>query len=125
MSERDEIERLRRLRERQLAARDPTAKDRQFQKTLASRYVKKRVTLIDVVSNIPAKWIGTILGGVIGFILALVLDQVLHLRLPNVSGFWVEYIWYSLVFLGVAMGRGLAAAIDWSEEDYDHLVLRK
>lgn len=125
MSDRDEIERIRRIRERQLAARDPTAAERRAQKQLASRYAHKKITLLDVVQNIPAKWWGMIIGGLLGFILALVLDQVLHVRIPNVDAFWVEYMWYTLVFFGVAIGRGLAAAMDWSEDDHRMEVLRK
>ena len=125
MSDRDEIERIRRIRERQIAARDPTAEERRVQKKVAARYKKQRITALDVVQNIPAKWWGMILGGLIGFIAALVLDKVLHVRIPNVDAFWVEYMWYSLVFFGVAMGRGLAAAMDWSEDDYRMEVSRK
>lgn len=125
MSDHDEIERIRRIRDRQLAARDPRAEVRRVQKKMASRYTKKRITLLDVLENIPAKWWGMIIGALVGFALALVLDKVLHVRIPNAEGFWVEYMWYTLVFFGIAMGRGLAMAMDWSDEDYDKMVLHK
>jgi hypothetical protein len=125
MSDRDEIERIQRIRERQLRSRDPTAAQRKVQRQVAARYRPSKVTLRDVMAHIPAKWWGMIVGGLVGFVLALVLDQVLHVRLVHIDAFWVEYMWYSLVFFGIALGRGLAAAMDWSEDDYDALVGRK
>ena len=123
--ERDEIERILRIRERQLRARDPLAREKKEQQLAAARYKKQKITVQDVLSNIPAKWWGMIIGGLVGFILALVLDQVLHVKLVKIDAFWVEYMWYSLVFFGVVMGRGLAMAVDWSEDDYDKLVMRR
>ena len=124
-SERDEIERIRRIRERQLRARDPMAREREWQQNIARRQQKGDITFWDVLANIPAKWWGMILGALVGFVLALVLDRVLHVRLVNVDAFWVEYMWYALIFFGIVMGRGLAMAIDWGEEDYDMLVRRR
>jgi hypothetical protein len=124
-SERDEIERIRRIRERQLRARDPLAREREWQQNIARRQQKGKITFWDVLANIPAKWWGMILGALVGFVLALVLDRVLHVRLVNVDAFWVEYMWYALIFFGIVMGRGLAMAIDWGEEDYDMLVRRR
>jgi len=118
MSDREEIERIRRIRERQLAARDPTSAERRLHQEIAARRKPKKITFWDVMQNIPAKWWGMILGGIVGFILALILDQILQIQIPNVKGFWVEYMWYSLVFAGIAVGRGLAMAMDWSEDDY-------
>jgi len=125
MNDRDEIERIQRIRERQLAARDPKAKERAVQRKVAARYKKEPITVQDVVANIPAKWWGTIIGAIIGFILALVLDQILHVKLVRIDAFWVEYMWYMLVVFLAVMGRSLAMAMDWSDEDYHHLVGRK
>ena len=124
-SERDEVERIRRIRERQLAARHPHAADRKRQQHISARYETSKVTVQDVLFNISAKWWGMIIGGSAGFVLALILDRVLHLRLPKIDALWVEYVWYSLVFFGVVLGRGLARAMDWSEEDHEKLVLRR
>jgi hypothetical protein len=124
-SERNEMERIRRIRERQLKARDPLAREREWQQNIARRQKKGNITFWDVLGNIPAKWWGMILGALVGFLLALVLDRVLHVRLVNVDAFWVEYMWYALIFFGIVMGRGLAMAVDWGEEDYDMLVRRR
>jgi hypothetical protein len=121
----DDLERIRRIRDRQLRARDPLAAQRKSQRLAATRYTRPKVSFRDVMRDIPGKWRGMIIGGFIGFLLALVLDRVLHLRFPKISTFWASYVWYSLIAFGVILGRVLAMAMDWSEEDYDKLVRRK
>jgi hypothetical protein len=55
----------------------------------------------------------------------MVLDRVLKIRpLPQIDAFWVEYIWYTLVLFGVAIGRLVGAALDWQAEDHDKMVVR-
>jgi len=121
-SDRDEIERMRRIRERQLHARDPLAKEKEFQRRVAGRRTETRFALSRVFEALPAKWWGMILGGLCGFVVALVLDRVLHIKVVNVDAFWANYLWYGLIFAGVVIGRGLAMSLSWSEEDYDKLV---
>jgi hypothetical protein len=89
-NQQDEIERIRRIRERQLRARDPTAAQQKFQRQYAARYQKPKISIGDVLADIPAKWWGMILGGLLGFLIALVLDKVLHVKLVNIDAFWVE-----------------------------------
>ena len=121
----DDPERIQRIRERQLRARDPLASQRKSQRLAATRYTPTKVTFREVMREIPGKWRGMIIGGFVGFILALILDRVLHIRLPKFDAFWASYVWYSLIVFGVIVGRVLAMAMDWSEEDYDKLVQRK
>lgn len=121
----DDLERIRRIRDRQLTARDPLAAQRKSQRLAATRHKRTKVSFREVMREIPGKWRGMIIGGFAGFLLALALDRVLHLRLPQIGTFWASYIWYSLVAFGVILGRVLAVAMDWSEEDYDKLVRRK
>jgi len=121
----DDLERIRRIRDRQLRARDPLASQRKSQQLAATRYTRPKVSFREVMREIPGKWRGMIIGGFIGFLLALVLDRVLHLKLLKIGTFWAIYVWYSLIVFGVVVGRLLAMAMDWSEEDYDKLVQRK
>ena len=121
----DDLERIRRIRDRQLQARDPLAAQRKSQRLAATRYVRPKVGFREVMREIPGRWRGMIIGGFAGLFLALVLDRVLRLKVPQIGAFWSTYIWYSLVIFGVIVGRVLAMAMDWSEEDYDKLVLRK
>jgi hypothetical protein len=124
-SQNDDLERIQRIRDRQLRARDPQASRRKSQRLAATRYTRTKVTFREVMREIPGKWRGMIIGGVVGFTLALILDRVLHIKLPKFDAFWASYLWYSLILFGVIVGRVLAMAMDWSEEDYDKLVLRK
>ncbi len=119
-SQNDEIERIKRIRERQLQLRDPKAKDRQIQSRVASRYEKEKVTVNSVIRDIPGKWIGMFLGAIIGFILAIAINL-----LVDFPAAWMEYLVYFIVLVCVVMGRGLGAAMDWRDEDHEALVKRR
>ena len=120
----DEVERIRRIRERQLRARDPLKGQRKRDRITRSKFKKKNDTLGDMLREIPAKWWGMIIGGLVGFVIAFVLERILNVKLLKIEAFWVEYLWYTLIFFGIAIGRGLAAAMDWAAEDHDKLVTR-
>ena len=125
MSNKDEMERIRRRHEQQLRARDPRKKQREHDRLVSKKFQKKNDTLGDVLQGIPVTWWGMILGGLLGFMAALVLGQVLKIRpIPQIDAFWAEYIWYTLIFFGVALGRLLGAALDWEKEDHDKMVIR-
>jgi uncharacterized membrane protein len=119
-SHNDEIERIKRLRERQLKLRDPKAKDRQIQHKIASRYHKEKLTFRDVLRDIPGKWMGMILGAIVGIILAIALNLLVVSDI-----FWIEYVGYFIVLVCIVMGRALGAAMDWRDEDHDALVKRR
>ena len=70
-----EQERLRQLRERQLADRDPHVKQRQFQRTSAqqARRARKPVTLAGMWREIPNTWKGFFYGALLGTLILIVL----------------------------------------------------
>jgi len=70
-----ELERLRRLRERQLADRDPLVKQRQFQRMSAQReqMYKEPYSIGKMWSDIPHAWKGFFYGAVLGTTVLLVL----------------------------------------------------
>jgi dolichyl-phosphate-mannose--protein O-mannosyl transferase len=70
-----------------------------------------------MLGSIPAKWWGMIIGGMIGLVLAIVLNKAIETETS-----WMEYVGYVIVLFGVAIGRGVSAAVDWSEEDHKKLV---
>jgi ElaB/YqjD/DUF883 family membrane-anchored ribosome-binding protein len=74
MSNQDEIERLKRLRERQLQDRDPDVKQK-VQKQVAEQHkrTKKTITLRDMLVNLPHKWQGVGLGALVGVAIWLML----------------------------------------------------
>ena len=118
MSDRkDEIERIQRIRDQQIRARDPRARDRKRQQRVSARYKEETFSFQDLLRSIPTKWWGMIIGGMIGLIAAIVLNKVVETEAS-----WMEYVWYVVVLFGVAIGRGVGAAVDWSEEDHKKLV---
>jgi hypothetical protein len=116
----DENERIKRIRDRQLSLRDPKAKDNAMQHRIASRYKAEKLTVESVLRDIPGRWIGTILGAIIGVIVAIAFNL-----LVESDAFWIEYVGYFLVLVCIVFGRGLGAAMDWREEDHDALVKRR
>ena len=118
MSDRnDEIERIQRIRERQIKARDPRAHHRKHQQKVSARYTEPTFSFQDLLKSIPAKWWGMIIGGIIGLVFAIVLNKVIETEAS-----WMEYVAYVIVLAGIVLGRGVGMAMDWSEEDYKKLV---
>jgi hypothetical protein len=117
MSNRDEVERIQRIREQQLRARDPRARARKTQQKISVRHREETFLFQDLLRSIPAKWWGMIIGGMIGLIFAIVLNKAIETEAS-----WMEYVWYGIVLFGIVLGRGVGAAVDWSEEDHKKLV---
>jgi ABC-type phosphate/phosphonate transport system permease subunit len=113
----DEIERIQRIRDQQIRARDPRARDRKRHQRISARYKEETFSFQDLLRSIPTKWWGMLIGGIIGLVFAIVLNKVIETEAS-----WMEYVWYVLVLFGVALGRGVGAAADWSEEDHKKLV---
>jgi hypothetical protein len=113
----DEIERIQRIRDQQVRARDPRAHHKKFQQKISARRREEKFSVEDLLKNIPAKWWGMIIGGIIGVIMAVVLSKAIETEAS-----WVEYVWYVVVLVGIVLGRGVGAAVDWSEEDHKKLV---
>jgi hypothetical protein len=117
--DRDEIERLQRLRERQLQLRDPKAKDNEIQHRISKRYKKEKLTVGGVIRDLPGKWLGTIFGAIVGVIIAIAFNL-----LVESEAFWIEYVGYFIILICLVMGRGLGAAMDWRDQDHKALVKR-
>jgi hypothetical protein len=111
-----EQERLKRLRDQQIAARDPHVKTRKFQKDTAQKAVKyrKKITLAGIWAIIPHFW------RLIGF--ALILGVAALLIVPH---YWMTK-WTYPAILGVALvlvglGGGIGNALDLRDDIKDHL----
>lgn len=92
-NDRSEIERLQRLRQRQLQARDPLAKQRAIERrvTARRRRMRRQVSYLDLITDVPRKWQGLILGLLIGMALWLGINLL------------VEAAWEDIVGLGVTI----------------------
>lgn len=104
----DEIERLERLRERQLKARDPLAKQRRIERkvTARRRKLKKQESLLSILTDVPRKWQGVVIGALAGMLISIVLTMA-------VEATWAEYAGLGavlfLVLVGYSIGQGLDA----------------
>jgi hypothetical protein len=103
-----EQERLRQLRERQLADRDPLIKQRQFQRNSAQRErrVRKPVTLAGMWREIPNAWKGFFYGVLLGTMILIILP------LLWISPWAIPCAAISIVIFGifgVVVGRAMDA----------------
>lgn len=101
-----ELERLKRLRERQLADRDPHIKQRQFQRISAQRErrYRKPYSLGKMWQDIPHAWKGFFYGAVLGTTVLLVLPLfwVSAWAIPCSAG---AIVLFSI--FGVLLGRAI------------------
>lgn len=108
----DELERLKRLRSRQLSDRDPGVKARKDQ-TIYTRHVRKkaaeRYTLGEAWRTIPNFYRAPLIGLLVGFCLILFLPQVWH----SPWAFWAGV--GATVFL-VAFGLFTGKALDLRDD---------
>ena len=111
MSDKNEIDRLQRLRQQQLAARDPHAKQREIDRKVAARRrkYKKQVTFQDMLADMSYKWQGVIVGALIGIIGSIVLSL-------TVEASWVELAGLAAVIVLAMLGFILGQAFDAREE---------
>ena len=107
----EELERIKRIRDQQLAARDPRARDHALQQVRARRQSKK-LTVRNILADFTAKWTWMVVGGAIGAVLAIVVNLVFKAT-------WAEYVGYGLILFGMVVGRILGAIRDWGDEDWD------
>ena len=122
MSRNDELERLKRLRERQIQARDPKAKERKAQAKVTSRrrHLKRRnasfqYVMRDMLGDMSYKFWGVIIGVVLGTIISIVLALFMKdIVIVTVLGLLVTLI---LVLVGLIFGNSL----DWRAEVTDEI----
>ena len=107
----EELERIKRIRDQQLVARDPRARDHALQQVRARRQSKK-LTVRNILADFTAKWTWMVVGGAIGAVLAIVVNLVFKAT-------WAEYVGYGLILFGMVVGRILGAIRDWGDEDWD------
>lgn len=121
MSDKDrEIERLIRLRERQLQARDPHAKERKFERRDVARRRRKadeRLSLGEILGYFPHKFRLAAVGALIGLLILIALPLMVEALLPGV----IEIIWLqiaglvSIVVLAM-IGWVIGSSFDWRDE---------
>jgi hypothetical protein len=104
MPPKDDAERFRRIRDQQIATRDPMIKVRKLDHTVAQKQRRHRqsFSIARMWLDIPKMWRGTLLGGVVGVLILAILPL------------WVAGTWAVcgglgalsfLVMLGFSLGR--------------------
>ena len=114
MSDDKEIERIRRLREQQLGARDPRAKARRLDQKLSSR-PREKFSLSHELKILPAKVTWSFWGGVIGLIVGILLGIVIQISFGVP---WVEYVALLCAFWGAVVGFITGRGHDTGKEDW-------
>jgi VIT1/CCC1 family predicted Fe2+/Mn2+ transporter len=118
----DELERLKRLREQQIRARDPKAKEKQIQAKVTSRRrkLRRRNTSIqyimrDMLGDLPYKFWGAIIGALLGTVLSIILALVWEdIAMVAIVGLIATLV---LTLIGVVFGH----SFDWRAEVTDEL----
>ncbi len=106
----DEVERLRRLRQRQLQARDPLAKQRKVDRKVTARRRKQKTSFsFRAMLEMPYQWRGAIIGALIGMGISIVLTLTLNHQWTEIIGLLI------LVFL-TALGLIFGNIMDVREE---------
>jgi hypothetical protein len=103
-----EVERLKRLRDRQLQARDPHKKDRKLQRTISRRHrqAAEPFSVGRLWSEIPHRWKGILYGALLGVLLVVLLPQMVQSIWSTVFSLAAFPI---LVVLGFFIGRAMDA----------------
>ena len=111
MSQRNnEAERLKRLREQQIAARDPLAKEKAYHSRMAAR-PRPKMTATSVIKDFQLKWSLMFAGGILGAIVAVILGLA-------VQASWVPLVAFALIAAGLIIGRVIGAVLDWRNEGW-------
>lgn len=120
MSRNDELERLKRLREQQIQARDPKAKEKKTQAKVTARRRKLRrkntsfqYMMRDILGDMSYKFWGVIIGVVLGTIISIVLALFMEdIVMVTVLGLLATLI---LALVGFVLG----SSFDWRAEVTD------
>ena len=111
MTNSNEQERLRRLREQQLAARDPLAKERKVSQKVATRRktTYKQTTVRDLRKALEHKWRGLMAGAIFGFIVFVAVVYFFPDEL-------YQFIGFMAIFFFALVGFVVGASFDWRDD---------
>ena len=108
MSNQNEQERLRRIRDRQLQLRDPKVKERKVQRRVAKKHRDsvEPFSLTRIWTDLPKIIRGTVFGMLAGLAILLVLPYLVQAAWVDIAGIASVFI---LALLGMFFGRALDA----------------
>ena len=102
-----ELERLKRIRDRQLRARDPQVKQRKIQRNITAKRRKavRKFSLREILAEIPHKVKGALIGAVIGMVISIVLPMF-------IEAYWVDIVGIAAIFVLAIVGLFFGQAYD-------------
>ncbi|HKZ55449.1 MAG TPA: hypothetical protein VJ123_08210 [Anaerolineales bacterium] len=97
----EEVDRLARLRDQQLRARDPLTKQKRLDHSIAvkQRRARKRFSFSTFWSEVPHKWRGLLYGGLLGTALFIFLPRLMTGLWGTLAGLFALFFVTSLGFL--------------------------
>jgi VIT1/CCC1 family predicted Fe2+/Mn2+ transporter len=106
-----EVERLKRLRDQQLKARDPHKKQQKLQHSISTRYRESRepFSLTKIWQEVEQKWRGLLIGGFLGFIVLAILPSFLESA-------WAGLIVVGAILFLMLIGFAIGQAADSRDE---------
>lgn len=108
-SNNDEVDRLKRIRDRQLADRDPSGKRRGYTNTYSrQRSARQPLTLKSAVNTFSNKLKGLFMGIVLGVITWIVLSLL-------VTAPWVDWAGLAAILAFAGAGVLVGASFDWRD----------
>ena len=108
--EQKEIERLKRLREKQLTARDPHKETRKQMKQFSLKQKNRsKFALENLLRDIDHKWQGLIYGFLAGGLLAVLIGFLV----PTTTGAWIAL---GALLVLPAFGFIFGASLDWRDD---------
>ncbi|HEY47522.1 MAG: hypothetical protein AMJ88_06295 [Anaerolineae bacterium SM23_ 63] len=103
----DELRRLKRIRDQQLRARDPSVKQKKLQRTIATKRRKsvRKVSFLEILREVSHKIKGTLVGGVLGLLIFLILPYF-------VKTSWIDFVGIGAIFFLTILGFFIGQALD-------------
>lgn len=109
-SNNDEVERLKRIRDRQLADRDPSGKRSGYTRTYSrQRSARQPLTLKSAINTFSNKLKGLIVGVLAGILAWIVLSLL-------VTAPWVDWAGLAAILLLAVAGVIVGASFDWRDD---------
>jgi hypothetical protein len=103
----DELRRLKRIRDQQIRARDPSVKQKKLQRTIATKRRKsvRKFSFLDILREVPHKIKGPIIGAVVGLLIFLFLPYFVETS-------WIDFVGIGAIIFLTMLGFFLGQALD-------------
>jgi Flp pilus assembly protein TadB len=109
----DERERLKRLRERQLRARNPNAKAEAQQRRISEHHGKtaKPINLRTTLDYVPLRWWTMVIGALLGLVIGVWLNVL-------VDASWTRTVLLIFILVGIVLGRLAGTLLEWRSDSW-------